>query len=45
MGELQNAPIPDLDVPQTEGLQIGDRRLNTCVVVEWPDRHCGDDLV
>ena len=32
--------------PKTEGLQIGDHRLNTsCGVVEWPDHHRGDDLV
>ena len=46
MGELPNAPIHDTHVPQTDGLQIGDHRLSiSCVVVERPDHHCGDDLV
>ena len=37
---------PAQHVPQTEGLQIGDQRLNTlCGVVERPDHHRGDDLV
>ena len=46
MGELPNAPNPDLHVPQIEGLHIGDHRLSIlCVVVERPDHHCGDDLV
>ena len=46
MGEPSNEPIPDYHEPQTEGLQIGDRRLSTsCGVVERLDHHCGDDLV
>ena len=46
MSEEPNAPIPDPHVPQTDGLQIGDHRLNTsCGVVERPAYHCGDDLV
>ena len=46
MGELSNEPISDFHVPQTEGLQIDDHRLNTsCAVIERPDHHCGDDLV
>ena len=41
MGELPNAPVLDPHVPQTEGLQIGDRRLSiSCVVVDCG----GDDL-
>ena len=43
-GRTIDYPTPH--VPQTEGSQIGDRRLSTsCGVVEWPDHHCGDDLV
>ena len=38
--------IHDPHVLKTEGFQIGDHRLSTwCGVVEWPDHHCGDDLV
>ena len=34
------------DIPQTEWSQIGEHRLSTsCVIIERPDRHCGDDLV
>ena len=29
MGGLPNEPIPDPDVPQTDGSQIGDHRLST----------------
>ena len=46
MRELSNGPIPDPQVLQTEGLQIGDHRLSTsCEFVERPDHRCGDDLV
>ena len=46
MGELPNAQIQDPNVPQTERLQIGVHRLSiSFAVVEWPDHHCGDDLV
>ena len=39
-------PIPDSDLPQMEGLQIGNRRLSTsCGVFERPDHHRCDDLV
>ena len=42
MGELPKAAIPEPNVPQTEGLQIGHHRLSTsCVFVEPPDHHCG----
>ena len=38
--------IPDPYLTQTKGSQIGNPRLSTsCGVVEWPDHHCGDDLV
>ena len=46
MNGLPNELIPDFHVPQTEESQIGDHRLSTsCVVVERPDHHCGDELV
>ena len=46
MGELPHELIPNYNVPQTEGSQIADHILTTSYgVAEWPDRHCGDDLV
>ena len=49
MGELLNAPTPDPNVSQTEGLQIlqiGDHILSiSCAVVERPDHHFSDYLV
>ena len=47
MGGLSSEPIYYPHVPQTERVaKIGDNRLSTSFgVVEWPDHHCGNDLV